>query len=138
MHTANQSDLLDNPRARDLEVQHLCDRVREAAYALHRYLGHGHLEKVYQHGLEHRLSMLGLQVEAQVPLQVLDEDGTVLGEYFADLVIEGGLLIELKAVRNLNNDHIGQVIGYLRAARRRHALLINFGGPRFEIRKLIW
>ena len=81
---------------------------------------------------------MGLQVESRVPLQVVDEDGTILGEYFADLVIEGELLIELKAVQNLNNDHIGQVIGYLRAARRRHALLINFGSPRFEIRKLIW
>jgi len=138
MRTANQPDPLANPHGWDLEIQRLCDRVREAAFALHTYLGHGHLQKVYHLGLEHRLSRLGLRVESQVPLQVLDEDGTALGEYFADLVIEGELLIELKAGRNLNNDHIGQVIGYLRAARRRHALLINFGGPRFEIRKLIW
>ena len=138
MCTATQPGPPSNPFGWDPEIQRLCDRVREAAFALHSYLGHGHLEKVYHRGLEHRLSRLGLQVESRVPLQVVDEDGTILGEYFADLVIEGELLIELKAVQNLNNDHIGQVIGYLRAARRRHALLINFGSPRFEIRKLIW
>jgi len=119
-------------------IFHLCDRVRQVAYDLHAFLGHGHLEKIYQHGMEHRLGLLGLRVEAQAPLRVQDVDGTILGDYFADLLLEGELIVELKAVRCLNNDHIGQVIGYLRAARKRHALLINFGGPRFEIRKLIW
>jgi len=57
----------------------LCDRVRETAFALHCYLRHGHLEKVYENGLAHRLREAGLRVEQQHGLQVLDEDGTVLG-----------------------------------------------------------
>lgn len=79
----------------------LCDGVRQTAYDLHHYIGHGHLEKVYEKGMVHRLRKAGVQVEAQVPLQVRDEDGTLLGDYFADLFVEDVLVVELKACRNL-------------------------------------
>jgi GxxExxY protein len=69
--------------------------------------------------------------------QVRHEDGTVLGDYFADLSVESDLIVELKACKTLTNDHIAQALGYLRASGRRHALLINFGAPKIEIRKLI-
>jgi len=122
----------------DTEIKELCDRVRETAFALHSYLRHGHLEKVYENGLAHRLQKAGLNVEQQKPLQVADEDGTVLGSFFADLVVEECLMIELKACNALANEHIAQVLGYLRASNLRHALLINFGAPNFEIKKLVW
>jgi len=64
-------------------VFQLCDVVRETGYAIHRYHGPGHLEKVYENALVHRLRKLGLDVKQQHPLTVYDEDGTVLGEYFA-------------------------------------------------------
>lgn len=118
-------------------IKALCDRIREAAYGLHNYLRHGHLEKVYENGLAHRLRKAGLCVEQQKPLQVTDEDGTVLGDYFADLFVEGCLLGEPKACKALSPEHTAQVLGYLRAADQRHALLINFGATRFEIKKLI-
>ena len=116
-------------------VFELSDRVRETAYALHRYLRHGHLEKVYENGLAHRLRKQGVRVEQQVPLQVLDEDGTVLGDYVADLVIEGVLLVELKACRTLADEHTAQLLGYLRSCRVEHGLLINFGSTKFQIQK---
>ena len=116
-------------------VFELSDRVRETAYALHRYLRHGHLEKVYENGLAHRLRKQGVRVEQQVPLQVLDEDGTVLGDYVADLVIEGVLLVELKACRTLADEHTAQLLGYLRSCRVEHGLLINFGSTKFQIKK---
>ncbi len=117
-------------------VRALCDQVREAAYALHKYLLHGHLEKVYENGLAHRLLKSGLIVEQQRPLSVCDEDGTVLGNYYADLFVNECLIVELKACERIANEHIAQVLGYLKAAKQRHALIINFGAPRFEIRKL--
>jgi len=115
----------------------LCDQVREASYALHRYLRHGHLEKVYENGLAHRLREAGLSVEQQHPLTVRDEDGTLLGEYFADLFVEGQLIVELKGCRALADEHIAQLLGYLRACRVEHGLLINFGAPKLEIRKFV-
>jgi GxxExxY protein len=121
----------------DQGILALCDRVRQTAFELHAYLRHGHLEKVYENGLSHRLRKAGMTVEQQCPLQVRDEDGTVLGDYFADLFVESDLIIELKACKTLTNDHIAQVLGYLRASGKRHALLINFGAPRLEIRKLV-
>lgn len=113
----------------------LCDQIRETSFSLHRYLRHGHLEKVYENGLAHRLRKTGLTVEQQYPLQVLDEDGTVLGDYLADLFVENCLIVELKACRALANEHIAQLLGYLRACRIEHGLLINFGAPKLEIKK---
>ena len=119
------------------EIFELCDQVRETAFALHRYLRHGHLEKVYENGLAHRLRKGGLHVEQQHPLTVRDEDGTVLGDYFADLFVEGCLLIELKACKAYTDDHIAQLLGYLRACDVEHGLLINLGAPVMQIRKFI-
>ena len=93
------------------EIFHLCDQVRETAFALHRYLRHGHLEKVYENGLAHRLRKAGVQVKQQHPLQVLDEDGTVLGDYLADLFVEGELIVELKACKALADEHVAQLLG---------------------------
>ena len=120
------------------DVFALCDRVRETSFALHRYLRHGHLEKVYENGLVHRLRKAGLAVQQQCPLEVRDEDGTVLGEYLADLVVENCLVVELKAAKALANEHIAQLLGYLRACRMQHGLLINFGAPKLQIKKLIF
>ena len=78
-----------------------------------------------------------MKVEQQQALQVCDEDGTVLGDYYADLFVEDCLIVELKACKALANEHIAQVLGYLRASNHRDALLINFGSPKLEIKKLI-
>ncbi len=118
-------------------VNELCDVVRETAYAIHCYLRHGHLEKVYENALAHRLRKLGLQVQQQFPLIVCDEDGTVLGDYFADLFIENILVVELKACRALADEHTAQLLGYLRSSRIEHGLLINFGAATFAIKKYI-
>lgn len=117
-------------------VFQLTDVVRETAFAIHAFLGPGHLEKVYETGLLHRLRKQGLKVEAQKLLQVRDEDGTILGDYVADLIVEDQLIIEVKAVRLFAKEHIAQLLGYLRSARMEHGVLVNFGGSHFQIRKL--
>ena len=116
-------------------INELCDLVRETAFAIHRYHRHGHLEKVYENALAHRLKKTGLIILQQYPLNVLDEDGTPIGEYFADLFVEDRLIIELKACRALVNEHVAQMLGYLRSARKEHGLLINFGGYNLQVRK---
>jgi GxxExxY protein len=113
----------------------LCDMVRQTGFDIHGYHKHGHLEKVYENALAHRLGKRGLDVKQQHPLTVYDEDGTVIGEYFADLFVDNRLIIELKATKSLADEHIAQILGYLRASRIEHGLLINFGAPKYEIRK---
>ncbi|MFH0954098.1 MAG: GxxExxY protein [Verrucomicrobiota bacterium] len=118
-------------------VFELCDRIRETSLPLHRYLRHGHLEKVYENGLAHRLRKVGLLVQQQHPLEVCDEDGATLGSYFADLFVSDFLIVEVKACRRLAEEHVAQLLGYLRACRVEHGLLINFGSRKLEIRKYI-
>ena len=118
-------------------VNELCDIVRETGFAIHCYLKHGHLEKVYENALVHRLTKQGLRVVAQHPLQVFDEDGTGIGNYYADLFIENILVVELKAVRAIDNEHVAQILGYLRCSRIETGLLINFGASKFSIKKYL-
>lgn len=119
------------------EIFKLCDVVRETSFALHKYLRHGQAEKVYENGLMNRLPKAGISVTQQLPLAVHDEDGTTLGEFITDLYVENEIIIELKAVKALNDDHIAQLLGYLRASNKEHGLLINFGSPKLEIRKFV-
>jgi len=118
-------------------INELCDLVRETSYAAHVYHGHGHLEKVYENALANRLRKAGVEVKQQSPLIVFDEDGTVIGEYFADLLVDGRLIVELKACRTLAHEHTAQVLGYMKSARIEDGLLINFGSYKFQIEKFI-
>lgn len=121
----------------DNEVMGLCDRIRETSMAIHAYLKHGHLEKIYENALTHRLTKQGIKLEQQYPLRVLDEDGTLLGDFIADLFVEQNLIVEIKACKTLADEHIAQILGYLRASRVRHGLLINYGAPKLQIKKLV-
>jgi GxxExxY protein len=81
---------------------------------------------------------MGIDVVAQHPIKVYDEDGTLIGDYVADLLVEGELIIELKTAKALAPEHEAQTLGYLKSARLKHGLLINFGSYKFEIRKFAW
>ena len=118
-------------------INELCDTVRETSYAIQVSHGHGHLEKVYENALAHRLRKAGIEVRQQHPIQVLDEDGTVIGEYFGDLLVDGRLLIELKATKSLADEHVAQLLGYLKSTRIEHGLLVNFGSYKFAIKKYV-
>jgi GxxExxY protein len=118
-------------------INDLCDVVRQTAYDIHVYHANGHLEKVYENALAHRLNKLGLDVKQQHPLKVHDEDGTVIGDYLADLFVDNRLIVELKAAKTLADEHIAQILGYLKASKIENGLLINFGSYRFQIRKYV-
>jgi GxxExxY protein len=118
-------------------INELCDVVRETSFAIHQYHRHGHLEKIYENALAHRLGKAGLNAQQQHPIQVFDEDGTILGDFYADLVVEGKLIVELKAVKSIADEHVAQLLGYLRSSRMEHGLLINFGAPVLFVKKFV-
>ncbi len=118
-------------------IMQLCDIIRETSFSIHTYLKNGHLERIYENALAHRLTKLGLSVKQQYPLKVYDEDNFLLGDFYTDLFVENCLIIEIKACKMLVNEHVAQLLGYLRASRIEDGLLINFGSPKLQIKKYI-
>jgi len=124
-----------SPHQRDILT--LCDVIRQTSFEIHKYLRAGHRESIYENALAHRLRKKGIPVEQQQQVKVFDEDGTLLGFFKTDLMIEDRLICEIKGVRELTDEHISQLLGYLRASRIEHGLLINFGAARLEVKKYI-
>ena len=125
----------NNPPIADIFA--LCNVIRETSFAIHNFLRSGHREQIYENALVHRLTKQGISVVQQPEIRVYDEDGTELGYFRADLIVEAKLICEIKGARAIVDEHLAQLLGYLRASRIEHGLLINFGGPRLEIKKLI-
>jgi len=112
-------------------------RISGAAMAVHNDLGPGHREEVYHNALAARFSQEGLGFQDEVPLPVETEGGTVVLVYSADFVVEGMVVTEIKAHSHpLTKDDMARVIDYLAATRYEVALLINFGRPRLEFKRL--
>jgi GxxExxY protein len=123
------------PGLPELAHEKLTGEIRQTAFDVHRYLGNGFLEKVYENALAHRLGKRGHDVAGQAALSVRDEDGTVVGHYVADLVVDGTVLVEIKAVRGLTAEHYAQILNYLKATGLRIGLLLNFGRRRLEVKR---
>ena len=110
----------------------LLEEAVGAAYEVSNTLGAGFLEKVYERALAKELSIRGKPVRPQVPYKITYK-GHVISEYTADLVVDDRLLIEVKCVSTLVNEHLAQTLNYLKASDLRLALLINFQHP-----KIVW
>ena len=119
----------------EAKIKKLADEIRETAFAIHKYFGIGYLEKVYENTLKHRLEKAGHNVRQQMPIGVYDEDGFKVGFYEADLVVDGMIILELKAVKQLCREHEAQLINYLKTTSIKDGMLINFGSAKFEILK---
>jgi GxxExxY protein len=115
----------------------ISEKVIGCAYTVGNELGPGFLEGVYEKALCVELAGKGLLVERQKELNVTYK-GEIVGKYFADIVVEECLLLEIKAVSGLVPEHKAQVINYLKATGLSVSLLINFGKPRMEIRRIVW
>lgn len=115
----------------------LCDIIRETSFEIHQYLRSGFNEKIYENALANRLRKKGIRAEQQQRMRVFDEDGTLLGLLTADLLVDERIICEIKGCTTLVDAHTAQLLGYLRAARVEHGLLISFGAPRLEIKKYI-
>ena len=119
-----------------MEINEITEKIIGSAYRVSNTLGTGFLEKVYENAMAHDVSKSGLQVQQQVPIRVF-YDGIVVGEYSADLFVEELVIVEFKVVRALDDIHMAQCLNYLRATGMPVCLLINFGRPRIEVKRII-
>ncbi|MDP1832887.1 MAG: GxxExxY protein [Geothrix sp.] len=108
------------------ENDSLTERIIGCAFQVANTSGHGFLEKVYENALAHELRKAGLRVDQQHGLEV-HYDGVLVGEFQVDLLVEGRVLVELKAVAGLQDAHVAQCLNYLKASGRTVCLLFNFG-----------
>ncbi len=114
----------------------LTGQIIQAFFKVYNTLGYGFLEKVYENALVYELQKLGLDVRPQYPIKV-HYDGVVVGDYFADLLIEGLVIVELKVAETISKAQISQLDNYLRATAVEVGLLLNFGPePAFKRRIL--
>jgi len=114
-----------NAEYADFKHKDITGKIIRAALNVHKALGFGFAEKVYENALVVELESLGLATEQQARVQVFYGDHQV-GDYFADLMVEGKVIVELKAVRELDPEHEVQLVNYLRATRLEVGLLLNF------------
>ena len=117
-------------------MNRLIERVVGAVYEVANTLGAGFLEKVYERALIAELRLRGIRAEGQVPLRVMYK-GENVGEYFIDILVESRLVLELKCVQALTDEHLAQTLNYLKATGQHVALLINFQHPKVEWRRIV-
>jgi GxxExxY protein len=118
-----------------LELNELTEKIIGCAFVVINSLGSGFLEKVYENALTIELQHAGLSVVQQKPIKILYRN-TLIGEYIADLLVEGMVLVELKAVLSLDDVHYSQCLNYLKATGLEVCLLLNFGRPELQLKRL--
>jgi len=114
----------------------LTEKIIACAYQVSNTLGCGFLEKVYENALVHELRKGGIKVAQQAPVRVI-YDGIDVGEYVADLIVDNQVILELKAVSELNDIHSAQTLNYLKATDLKVALLLSFGKSKVDIRRFV-
>ena len=119
----------------DTYYKSLTEQIIGCAYTVGNNLGCGFLEKVYEKALTIELIDSGLSIKTQEPIKV-HYSGNVVGEYFADIVVEDEIILELKAVKKIENIHFAQCQNYLKATGKKLGLLINFGGERIQVKRV--
>lgn len=110
--------------------------IVKSAYDVHRILGPGFLEKVYENALVYELQIRNIKYEAQRPIDIYYKD-MVVGKYIADILVDEKIIIEVKANSGLNDEHFAQLLNYLKATKNRLGLLINFGLPKIQIKRIV-
>jgi GxxExxY protein len=118
------------------EIDRITEGIIGAAFEVSRMLGHGFLEVVYRKALVHELNLRGLTVEEERPFEVRYKDAKV-GIYYCDLLVNSSIILELKAIEALTQSHVGQLLNYLKASGLRVGLLLNFGKPKLEYRRVL-
>ncbi|MDD3144126.1 MAG: GxxExxY protein [Candidatus Cloacimonetes bacterium] len=113
----------------------LTGKIINCFYRVYNELGFGYLEKVYEKALKLELDQVGLKVELQKPIQVLYK-GVVVGDYFADMLVENQVIVEIKSVTKLGSEHEAQLINYLATTNTQVGLLLNFGPDPKVMRKI--
>ncbi|HID28445.1 MAG TPA: GxxExxY protein [Desulfobacterales bacterium] len=119
-----------------MDLNEITYKINGAVFEVMRVLGAGFLEKVYENALLIELRKRGLKAESQVPLKV-SYKGEVVGEYVVDILVEDAVILELKAVEQIQKIHEAQLLNYLKATGVHVGLLINFKHPKAEIKRFV-
>jgi len=119
------------------QFNQITEKIIGCAYRVGNTLGCGFLEKVYENALAHELKKSGFRVDQQKDIEVV-YDGVSVGKFNADLLVEGVVLIELKAVKAFDDVHLAQCLNYLKATGLKLCLLINFGAPRVQVKRVVY
>ena len=120
----------------NLQPNQITEKIIGCSYNVSNALGCGFLEKVYENALAHDLRKIGLKVLQQHSIKVY-YDGIIVGEYVADLFVENCVIVEIKALKSLDESHLSQCLNYLKATKMRIGLLLNFGKPKVEIKRVV-
>ena len=118
------------------ELDILSEKIIGVSYKISNSLGSGFLEKVYENALAYELRKANIKIEQQKSIKVY-YDRMVVGSYFADLIVEDTIIIELKTAKLIDNSHLAQTLNYLKATGLNLGLIINFGNPRVEIKRVV-
>ncbi|MDI6733330.1 MAG: GxxExxY protein [Planctomycetota bacterium] len=125
-----------NTDYKDFKYKELTEKIIKAFYQVYNTLGYGFLEKVYGNALLIELKNLGLKAIAQLPIRVL-YTGKLVGEYFADILVEDKVIVEIKSAKTLLEEYEAQLLNYLKATDIEVGLLLNFG-PKAEIKRKVF
>lgn len=117
-------------------LNQISHKIIGCAYTVSNTLGNGYLEKVYENALAFEIREAGLRLVQQQPIPVRYK-GISVGEYYADLIVEGSVIVELKAVEAIADVHLAQTLNYLTATGLKLALILNFGKPEVEVRRVV-
>jgi GxxExxY protein len=119
-----------------LDINSITYEINGAVFEVNRALGPGFLEKVYENALLLELRSRQLRAESQVPIRVTYK-GHVVGEYVADILVEGMVIIELKTVETIDKVHEAQLLNYLKATGTKVGLIVNFKNPKAQIKRMV-
>ena len=122
--------------ANEHRLNELSRKIIGSAFEVSNVLGAGFLEKVYENALNRELNLKGLKTQQQASLKVYYKDELV-GDYFADILVENEIIVELKAVKEFDEIHIAQCLNYLKITGLKLCLLINFSKPKVEIKRIV-
>ena len=119
-----------------MDINDVTYMINGAVFEVNKVLGPGFLEKVYENALLIELKERGVNAESQVPIKV-SYKGSSVGEYVADILVEGDVIVELKTVEKIDKIHEAQLLNYLKATGKPIGLLINFKNPKAEIKRMV-
>jgi len=119
-----------------LLYEEITNKIVKSAYEVHRVLGPGFLEKVYENAMIHEIGKRSVKCEAQMSIDIYYKD-IIAGKYIADIMVEDKIIIEVKANCGLIDENFAQLLNYLKATKIRLGLLINFGLPQLQIKRVV-
>ena len=119
-----------------MDINDITYKINGAIFEVNKILGPGFLEKVYENALLLELENRGLEANKQVPIKVTYKEN-IVGEYFADILVENQVIIELKTVKNIDKNHEAQLLNYLKATGIKVGILVNFKQTRAEIKRMV-